>query len=172
MFLSSGEVYGDGSGIHENADFKPRSFYATTKSQAEALLRYFVNCFDIKIVRVFFPFGRDFPEGHIFEVYDAIKRGGSIDTPYHMISPSYVDDIADPLLRLAGIKGHQMLNICGAPIKVEGFIDLVKHACGGQPKKISIGSKQLTGSSEKAQELGFRETPLKEALMRSFGDRA
>jgi len=171
IFLSNGEVYGDGSNIHENADFKPGSFYATTKSQAEALLRYYATCFDIKIVRVFFPFGKDFSDGYVFEMYDAIRRGGSIDTPYRMISPSYGDDIADPLVRLAGMKGHQMMNICGAPVEVQGFIDLMKHACGGQPKTVSTGSVQLTGSSKKAQELlGYCETPLKEALMHSFGD--
>jgi nucleoside-diphosphate-sugar epimerase len=173
IYLSNGEVYGDGSDIHENADFKPRSFYATTKSQAEALLRYYTKCFDIKIVRVFFPFGKDFSDGYVFGIYDAIRRGEGIDTEYRLISPSYVNDLADPLVRLARMKGHQMMNICGTPIEVQGFIDLMKHACAGQPKTVSTGSMQQTGSSKKAQELlGYRETPLKEALMHSFGDQA
>ncbi|UCC11401.1 MAG: NAD(P)-dependent oxidoreductase [candidate division WOR-3 bacterium] len=172
IFISSGDVYGDGSDILEDAEFRPRSFYGTTKSQAETLLKYYAKFFDVKVVRVFFPFGKNYSDGYVFGIYDAVRRGESVDTEYHMISPSYACDLSGPLLQLARVKGHQKVNACGAPIAVEGFIEMLKSVSSGQPKTINTGSVRLTGSNEKAKELlNYRETPLKEALMQSFGDR-
>ena len=171
VYISNGDVYGDGSDIHEDATFRPRNFYGTTKSQAETLLKYYAKFFDIKVVRVFFPFGKNYSDGYVFGLYDAVRRGESIDTEYRTISPSYADDLSAPLLQLARVKGHQQVNVCGAPIAVDGLIDTLKSVSSGQPKKVSTGSVQLTGSNEKAKELlKYRETPLKEALMQSFGD--
>ena len=173
IFISSGDVYGDGSDMHEDAELRPRSFYATTKSQAETLFRFYMKSFDIKVVRVFFPFGKNYSDGYIYGIYDAIRRGESIDTEYRLISPSYACDLADPLLRLARIKGHQKVNVCGAPVALDGFIEMLKNACSGQPKAINTGSVQLTGNNKKAKELlSYRATPLEEALVQSFGDHA
>ncbi len=172
IFISSGDVYGDGSDIPEDAEFRPRSFYGTTKSQAETLLKYYAKFFDIKVMRVFFPFGKNYSDGYVFGMYEAVRRGERVDTEYHMISPSYARDLSDPLLQLARIKGHQKVNVCGASIAVDGFIEILKRVSSGQPKTIKAGSVRLTGSNKKAKELlNYRETPLEEALMQSFGDR-
>ena len=173
MYLSSGDVYGDGTDISEDAAFRPRSFYATTKSQAEELLAYYKTCFDIKIARVFFPFGTNFSDGYVFGLYDAIKRGGGIDTQYRLISPTFAGDLAAPLLRLARIKGHQNVNLCGAPIAIDEFIARLRTVCSGQPKAVKTGSMQLTGNCTKAKELlAFGATPLDDALVQSFKDQA
>ena len=169
MYLSSGEIYGKGKNVDEKASHNPHSFYATTKFETEILFRYFHKSLHIGIVRVFFPFGKDV-DGFVAHLYQSIKSGDSIDTEYKTISTTFVDDMVRPLLRMRDAKENETYNICGEAIAVEELVNRIKTLCESSPKKVACGKIELTGNCAKAQkELGFRPTPLDDALKRTFG---
>jgi len=170
IYLSSGEVYGHGKNQDEKSAYNPRSFYATTKFETEILFRYYYKSLGINTVRIFFPFGKSLSQGYISNLHQSIKSGDNIETEYSVISPTFINDTIEPLIKLREIKGNQIFNICGSPVKVEVLIDEVKKICSKSPKKVSVGKTELTGDSSKAKEiLGYRETFLNEALKSSFG---
>ena len=169
IYLSSGEVYGHGKNLDEKCAYNPRSFYATTKFEAEILFRYYYKSLEINTVRIFFPFGKNLNQGYISNLHQSIKSGDNIETEYSVISPTFINDTIEPLIKIREIKGNQIFNICGSPVKVEVLIDEVKKICGNLPKRVSVGKTELSGDSSKAREiLGYRETPFQEALKKSF----
>jgi nucleoside-diphosphate-sugar epimerase len=169
IYVSSGDVYGRGDLIKENATFNPRGFYATTKYEAELLLRFFAKSFTIITARVFFPFGKNVDEGYIKELHDHIKSGDKVETEYRAISPTFVNDVAKPLIRAREAKRNEIFNICGSAVPVEDLIDKIKNVCAGSPKQTSVGDVTLTGDSSKAKSsFGYTETALDQALESSF----
>ncbi len=170
IYLSSGEVYGHGKNLDEKCAYNPRSFYATTKFEAEILFRYYYKSLEINTVRIFFPFGKNMNQGYISNLHQSIKSGDNIETEYSVISPTFINDTIEPLIKIREIKGNQIFNICGSSVKVEVLIDEVKKICGKVPKRVSVGKTELSGDSSKAREiLGYRETSFNEALKSSFG---
>ena len=169
IYLSSGEVYGQGHEINEGAGYNPRSFYATTKFETEVLFRYYVRSFALHTLRVFFPFGKNAPPGYISKLCKAIREGRPVDTEYRIISPTFIGDIIGPLMKLREIDGNEIFNICGSPIGVEDMIDRIKYISAGSPKKINVGTLELTGNNAKSKELlGYQETALNDAIKLSF----
>jgi nucleoside-diphosphate-sugar epimerase len=169
IYLSSGEVYGQGHDISESSEYNPRSFYATTKFETEVLFRYYFRSFALHTLRVFFPFGKSSPVGYVSNLGKAIIDGSSVDTEYRVISPTFVDDIVSPLMKLRDLGGHEVFNICGSPVSVDDMIDKIKYVCAGSPKKINVGDLELTGNNIRSKELlGYQETPLNDAIKISF----
>ncbi len=169
IYLSSGEVYGQGSNISESTGYNPRSFYATTKFETEVLFRYYFRSFALHTLRVFFPFGKNSAIGYVSDLNRAIRHGSSVDTEYRIISPTFIDDIVSPLMKLRDIDGHEVFNICGSRVSVDDMVDKIKYVCAGSPKKINVGKLELTGNNTKSKELlGYQETPLNEAINISF----
>ncbi|MEO0155497.1 MAG: SDR family oxidoreductase, partial [candidate division WOR-3 bacterium] len=82
ILLSSGEVYGYGENIAENNPYNPRSFYATTKFHAETLSRYYNKNFEVKILRLFFPYGKNLLQGYLYNLIESLKNTGTIETDY------------------------------------------------------------------------------------------
>jgi nucleoside-diphosphate-sugar epimerase len=169
IYLSSGEVYGKGHSISESTGFDPRSFYATSKFETELLFRYFRGAFSLHTLRVFFPFGPDVSQGYMSDLGKVITTGRSVDTEYDIISPTFVDDIVGPLMKLRTMKGQEVFNICGSPVSIADLVDRIKYICAGSPKKINVGDLELTGNNTKSKELlEYRETPLNDAIKLSF----
>lgn len=170
IYLSGGEVYGQGQNLDERCAYNPHSFYATTKFETEILFKYYYKSLDINTLRIFFPFGKNLNQGYVSNLYQSIKSGDNIETEYNVISPTFINDVIGPLIRLRDIKNKQIFNMCGSPVKVEILIDKIKNVCAGVPKKINIGKIELSGNNSKAKQmLGYRETPLNDALKNSFG---
>jgi len=169
IYLSSGEVYGHGQALSENSAYNPRSFYATTKFEAEIILRYYKS-FEINTVRLFFPFGQDLNQGYIANLVQSIQTESLIETEYGVIAPTFIDDIIEPLIQIREIKGTQIFNICGGPIQVRAFVDEILKISNKAPKNVKIGMTELSGNNAKAKELlGYKETPIQDALKNSFG---
>ncbi len=169
IYLSSGEVYGHGQALSENSAYNPRSFYATTKFEAEIILRYYKS-FEINTVRLFFPFGQDLNQGYIANLVQSIQTESLIETEYGVIAPTFIDDIIEPLIQIREIKGTQIFNICGSPIQVRAFVDEILKISNKTPKNVKIGMTELSGNNAKAKELlGYKETPIQDALKNSFG---
>jgi nucleoside-diphosphate-sugar epimerase len=169
-YLSSGEVYGNGKDLSEKGAIEPHGFYATTKSQAEALLNFYQRAFRINVVRVFFPFSNGVEQGFVFDMANAVRTGGAIETFYTTISPTFGDDIVTPLLRVRDTREAGIYNICGSPAAVNSIILEIGKIIGKEPKKVQTGENELTGSGKMAKEkLGYMETPIHDALERAFG---
>ncbi len=169
VYLSSGEVYGHGQNLDERSTFNAHSFYATTKFEAEILFRYYYKSFGINTMRLFFPFGKNVNQGYVFNLHQSIKSGDTIDAHYSIISPTYIDDAVEPLIKLREKEGNSVFNICGAPVEVKILIDHIQEMCGKTPRSVSIGTTELSGNNAKATKtLGYTETSLQEALKESF----
>jgi nucleoside-diphosphate-sugar epimerase len=165
IYISSGEVYGEGSQLKEKSPYNPKSFYATSKFESEMLFRYYAKSFSIDTLRVFFPFGRSHRQAYLCNLYQAVTSGEAIDTEYGVISPTYVDDMVLPLLALREKKENQLINFAGDPIKVSELIEKMISVSGKNPKKIRTGNIELTGDSSKAtQALNYSITPLYKAV--------
>ncbi len=169
IYLSSGEVYGQGENLTESSGYKAHNFYATTKFQAEYLLKYYTRYFSINTVRVFFPFGKSVRQGLVADIYNSIARGDAIDTPYERIGITFVDDIVEPLLRILQFKGKEVFNLCGETIKVSELITKIGEIIKKKPKAVKTGKLNLSGDCSRAKKLlGFKQTPLDSALRKSF----
>jgi len=169
IYLSSGEVYGHGQNLNENCAYNPRNFYATTKFETEILFKYYYKSFGIKTVRVFFPFGKNLNQGYIARLFQLIRSGDSIDTEYRIISPTLIDDILMPLVKIREIHGNEVFNICGGSIEVKTLIEKIEKLCNRSPKKTNVGRVELTGDNAKARKLlSYTEAPLDKALANSF----
>ena len=170
IYLSSGEIYGQGQNIREKDAYNPRSFYATTKFEAETLLKYYYKFFEIYTIRIFFPFGKNSNQGYVSNLEQLIKSESIVETEYGVIGTTFIYDVIEPLIKVREIKGNQIFNICGSPMKVNFLVDEIKKVCNKSPKKASVGKIELFGDNSKAKEmLGYNETLIQEALKNSFG---
>ena len=168
-YLSSGEVYGNGKDFSEEAAIEPHGFYATTKAHAEALLKFYERAFRINIVRLFFPFSNGVEQGFVFNLANAVESGVPIESYYLTVSPTFGDDIVGPLLKVRDQKEAGTYNLCGSAVAVSTIVEEMGKIIGKEPKKVEIGKSELTGTCKVAREkLGYAETPIRDALERSF----
>ncbi len=168
IMLSSGEVYGQGHGIRDNGGFNPRNFYATTKFQAE-LLSHFYRQFKIKVFRTFFPFGPGV-EGYINCLAESIRAGSPQETEYGTISPTYADDLVEPLIQVRETELDGPINLCGSPIPLNDLIKSIARIMKKDETRIKTGNVELTGDSQKARStLNYQETTIDTALSATFG---
>lgn len=169
-YLSSGEVYGKGTSVDETNPCNPHGFYATTKYQAEMLLKFYGRFFRMQTVRLFFPFGKGMEQGFIWSLVQSIMSGQAIDTEYSLFSPTFADDIIEPLMKMRELKGSTICNICGSPVRVEELVEEVKKVVQKSPTKVQSKGVELSGSNSKARKLlCYSETPLHESIQYSFG---
>jgi nucleoside-diphosphate-sugar epimerase len=169
VYLSSGEVYGSGTDIDEASPCKPHGFYATTKYQAEMLLKFYEKYFSIQTLRAFFPFGNDLGYGFVHDIACAIDSSISVESSYEMISPIFVDDIIAPLLKSRDTMAPSIYNLCGSPLRVAELIGYIEQAIGKSAKKVQIGETSLIGRNKLIQEkYGYMETPIRNAIEQSF----
>ncbi|MEO0136115.1 MAG: NAD(P)-dependent oxidoreductase [candidate division WOR-3 bacterium] len=165
ILLSTGEIYGQGENLNENAPYNPRSFYATTKFHAETIARYYNRNFELKILRVFFPYGKNLQQGYLFNLFDSLTNTGIIETDYAIICPTLIDDVIEPLIKLRELPGSIVYNICGSPVPLPQLISEIESTTGRTVKNKKTGKTVLCGNCQKAiGELGFKETPLKVGL--------
>jgi nucleoside-diphosphate-sugar epimerase len=172
IFLSAGEVYGHGQSLNEAAPYNPRSFYATTKFHAETLARYYHRSFELKTARLFFPYGKGLAQGYIYNLVEAVKSQGTIETEYGMICPTCIDDIVGPLMKIADLGGNQVFNLCGSPMPVSTIIKAIENITGKTPKKTNAGTVELTGDNSRSrEELGLNTTTFLDALASMFASK-
>ncbi|MEO0095459.1 MAG: NAD(P)-dependent oxidoreductase [candidate division WOR-3 bacterium] len=165
ILLSSGEIYGYGENITESNSYNPRSFYATTKFYAETLSRYYNKIFEVKILRVFFPYGKNLHQGYLYNLTESLKNTGIIETDYGAICPTLIDDIIEPLIKLRDVPGNSVYNICGSAISLSQLIKEIESAIGKTAKKLNTGKNILCGDCSKAKaDLGYKETSLKNGI--------
>jgi nucleoside-diphosphate-sugar epimerase len=163
IMVSTGELYGQGRNLNETGQFNPRSFYANSKFQAELLTRFY-RAFEIKILRVFFPFGKGV-DGYVNRLLASIKTSSPVETEYGVISPTFCDDLTEPLIRMRDIKGNCTFNVCGRPTAIEELVQAAEKVANKSGSKVKYGKVELTGDNQKARaELGYQETLIETAL--------
>lgn len=169
IYVSSGEIYGQGSNIDEHAPYNPNTFYATTKFETEYLFRFYQTSFPITTVRVFFPFGRNTPSGMIAQLAEAIKKQRPFQTNYSTISPTYVNDVVDVINNIVSNGTSNVYNVCGSPVDISTIAEKLAQIINIPLVKLTLGKTVLTGSNAKARtQLAFKETPLDKALEQAF----
>ncbi len=169
--LSSGEVYGSGENVTERASLQPSGYYAGTKHQAEMLLEFFRRAFRISIVRLFFPFGQGVDQGLIPDMARAIKAGEPFESRYSRVSPTFGDDVVDPLIAIRDQKEPGIYNICGSAVDVSAIAEKIGGVLGKPAKNVRPGNQVLCGDSGHAREsASFNETPLDDGLKAAFSE--
>ena len=169
IYLSSGEVYGQGENLGEKTQCDPHGFYATTKYQSEMLLRFYQRFFQISVARIFFPFGKGLEQGYAYELASAIKRGDRFNGRYGSITPTFADDAIAPLIRIRDQQDSNIYNICGSAIKSAVLVEKIARAIQKSHMNIETGKYNLIGNSNLArEELGYTETPLHTAINIAF----
>jgi nucleoside-diphosphate-sugar epimerase len=162
LYLSDGEVYGYGENLDEDKGLNPKSFYGTTKFEAEILLKYYNKIFEIKTARVFFPFGKGVQATYISELLNSINLGKKVEIQYSFISPTFVNDVVQPLIALRQTDGNKIFNICGPAISIRDFLMKISGL------EITPGKHNLCGDCHRAKEiLGYKSTPIEEAIQKS-----
>lgn len=170
IYLSSGEVYGKGTNLDENHASNPYSFYATSKYQAEMFLRFYQRFYRIHTIRLFFPFGKGVEQGFVWNIAQSLISEDTIDAEYDNISPTFTDDVVEPLIRLREQKDSDIYNVCGSPVKLEKVVEELKKVVQKSPKTLKSRKVALSGNNSKAKEsLKYSETSLPEAMKVSFG---
>lgn len=169
-YLSTGEVYGKGTDLGETSGFDPRGFYATSKYQAEMILKFYQRAFRINAVRLFFPYGKGLEQGFVFDLVRAMKSGEPFEGDYDTVSPTFADDAVGPLIKIRDQRGEDAYNICGNAVGVSALVQVVEQTIQKPLKKVHLKKNALTGNCFKAKEkLGYVETPLHDAINRSYG---
>jgi len=169
IYLSSGEVYGDGTDLDESKSCNPHGFYATTKYHAEMLLRFYQRLFRINTVRIFFPFGKGVEQGYVYELAKAIKCGDKLNGRYDRITPTFVDDVVMPLLRTREQLDSNIFNVCGSVVKADGLAEEIARIVQKSHKELETGRHCLVGNNTLVREkLGYIETALNKAIDISF----
>lgn len=170
VYLSTGEVYGKGKAVDENTFLNPHSFYATTKFEAEKIFKFYEKLNTLHVARLFFPFGKNMNQGYITDLAKSIASGDMIDTAYGVITPTFINDVIEPLIMLRDLKGNLVINVCGGAVEVKILTEEIQKISGKSAKKVSTGKIELSGNNTKAKEmLGYKETPIEEALRSAFG---
>jgi len=170
IFVSTGEVYGNGKACCETTPYNPRSAYATTKFQAEIISRYYSRSIALKTVRLFFPFGKGVNQGYIHNLVESVKTNGTIETEFGTITPTYADDVVGPLLKVRGVNDAVGFNLCGKPLPVTEVVRIIEGALNKTARKVVTGKAELTGDNAKAKEmLGLSETPYVQAARQAYG---
>jgi nucleoside-diphosphate-sugar epimerase len=133
------------------------------------LLKFYGRFFRIQTLRLFFPFGKGLEQGFVWNLVQAVMSEQAIDAQYGIFSPTFGDDIVEPLMKMREQKGSTICNICGSPVKVKELVEEVKQVLQKSPKNVVPGKITLTGKNTYAKEqLGYRETALREAISHSF----
>ncbi|WP_036294511.1 NAD-dependent epimerase [Methylosinus sp. PW1] len=202
VYASSSSVYGANAKVpfseHDRADH-PVSLYAATKRANELMAHCYSHLYAIpttglRFFTVYGPFGR--PDMAYFKFTKAILEGKRIDV-YAEAEMSrdftYVDDIRDAILRLAGTPPapdaafdraapdpaiaaapYRIYNIGNhTPVRLDRFIEVIEKACGKQAIKRHLpmqpGDVPATYADvhDLAERVGFSpDTPIEEGIAR------
>lgn len=199
IFASTSSVYGGNTKIPfaetDRAD-SPVSLYAATKKSGEAMVHSYSHLWGIAATSVRFftvygPWGR--PDMALFKFVSAIQQDKAIDIYGEgkmRRDFTYVDDLVDVLVRLAGtkpvkgepVKGdslsavapYRVVNIAGGkPSELMAFVAAVEHAMGRKAKHNMLPMQQgdvVATQSDTAllHELigGLPETPIEVGVAR------
>ncbi len=163
ILCSSGIIYGGGDGKFLETDRpRPVSFSISTKYTAEMLAGFYQKLFNIKILRIFFPYGPAVNHGLICEMINHIKAGSTFDLPYQKITPIYVTDLVEIFLKLCEVEGSMILNVCGSEvIELADAVQTIGQAVGKTPNIKGKPKFSLIGNNKKLVELtnfSFTET--------------
>lgn len=108
VLLSSAAVYGQPNRlpIRETDELKPMSPYALHKKMAEDVCLYYVNNynFNIRILRVFSAYGPGLKKQIFWDMYQKIKKNGSLElfgTGEESRDYIYIDDLVEAIFLVA-----------------------------------------------------------------------
>lgn len=150
VLCSSGAVYGGGDTAFSESDRpRPMSFATSTKYIAEMLAGFYQRHFNIKILRMFCPYGPGVDHDAVYDIISAVGNDADFELPYLKLSPIYVDDIARIMLRVVEVEGSMILNLCGSEVvELKSVAESVGEHFGkavrirGEPRQSLIGDNQ------------------------------
>ena len=127
---------------HEDEDYNPVNLYAATKQAFRALLRYYVEVHQFRVVtlELFDTYGPNDQRGKLFALLDNLrKNGGDIAMSFgaQRLDPVYIDDvcrafiIALDRLRSEIVQGEETYSICtGDPVHLKELVAIYEKEIG------------------------------------------
>ena len=168
VYVSSCEIYGDNdSPITEEAPILPTNPYAASKAASDRMLYSFNRCYglDVKIVRLFNPYGPHQQLNKIFPTFYRLARSNQPLTVYGDGKDSrdyvFIEDIVHGLWEATRLPSGEAINLAtGVRTYTIDAANLMIKATGSSSTiqltpypKIFGGIRYQVGSGEKAQRL-------------------
>jgi dTDP-4-dehydrorhamnose reductase len=183
IFMSSDMVFGDNGPYKEEDEFCPVNYYGESKVLAEQLVA--ASGLDYAIVRTVLVYGSKLAGQNgtfLHWVYNNIFQGKTIRvfTDQHRTA-CYVNDLCAGIDALVRTGQQGVYHICGketfTPFEIARTVarfhglseDLVQPVTNVEMPEVALRPRRSTLNVEKAESLlGYRATPLSEALKASF----
>ncbi len=155
---SSSIVYGGGEAqLSESDRPRPTTFSALTKYIAEMVAGFYQKFFNIKILRIFPVFGPGVNSGLFYEIMTRIKDDETIDLPCSKVTPIYLNDLVEVLIKVLELDGSMILNVCGSEVvTMNEAVSMIGDLLGKRPKLTGSPKSSYVGSNKKLTDLtGF-----------------
>lgn len=160
LYASTGSVYVPETGlIHESSPVVAGSYYAASKLAAEHLLTQYGALFDVKLLRIFNPYGPDQKNMLIPGIIDRVRKGEAVilnGGQGMVFRPVYISDVAEIISRLMQLQkenGCEVFNLGGNETTDLGEVVSLIAAVTGVALKVVIppDSKPLTLIADSAK---------------------
>jgi nucleoside-diphosphate-sugar epimerase len=140
----------------DDAEFNPVNLYAATKQAYRALLRYYVETSETRIIHLelFDTYGPDDHRGKLFSLLDGIRKSGdkiAMSPGEQRLDPVYIDDVIDAFmiaLEQLNIEsfdtthGQETYSVCtGAPVSLRELVKVYEDVIG-QSLDIEWGGRE------------------------------
>lgn len=152
LYASTGNVYAQSfAPLREDGLVGRDAWYPLSKLMAEDALRLFGTKMDVTAVRIFAVYGPNQPDKLVPMLVSSVRAGKTnfadrnpsdlADVGGLRVSPIFIDDAIEALLRLASVSGHGVVNLGGKQtISVSDMVAMIGKELGIAPA-ISISEK-------------------------------
>jgi UDP-glucose 4-epimerase len=183
ILASTGNVYTPGPrAAAEDDSIAPASFYAASKAAAECLVRPYREMMRVCILRLFYPYGPG-QEGRLIpSLVDRIRDGRPVQLAGEqdglMLTPTYVDDIADVMVAAMADRRFEGVFNVGSPevVSLRAVGEAIGRVLGREPRFENGGGAEPPRLIPNVDRLAERYplaqfTPLDAGLSRMLGAR-
>jgi len=130
----------------DDEDYSPVNLYAATKQAFRALLQYYVEAHQIRVVNLelFDTFGPDDRRGKLFSLLERLRSGGDtigMSPGNQRLDPVYIDDVVEAFiialerLRSGAVQAQETYSVCsGNPVQLRELVRIYEDESGSTLK--------------------------------------
>lgn len=178
IYTSTASVYGSSheSVLGEDGNYAPDSFYAASKTSAEALFREYHKCFCIDILRIFTLYGPGQTDRLIPSMIQNVQTGKEatiVDDKGICITPVHVQDVVTIIEKLLSLPAEvpcaETYNTCGdEQFTLKEIVQIIAQEIGTEARFKMIAGKapRIQGTNDKIKRKipGLTFTPFRHGI--------
>lgn len=127
---------------YDDEDYNPVNLYAATKQAFRALLKYYVEVRQVRVVNLelFDTFGPNDRRGKLFSLLERLRSGGDsigMSPGAQRLDPVYIDDVVEAFiialerLRSGAVQAEETYSVCsGDPIQLKELVKIYEDEAG------------------------------------------